>query len=318
MRELIRKYKLDKLFKEEDSRFLLICGLKFSAIFIVSAMFIYYSMWIIVTLNSIYFEAITASFSKDVRDLFFYNVFSFFFSFAPEIFSFFVFLFFAGIYIGKVLLRPFEIIGQYCQMKVMDEKTEYNPDLFSDYKLLSRFSEYFFNYIDESLKEKKLKIKTIPEQFAKMRGPAFEKVFFFHFSLIVFILALIVGFFVAYLAIDVHEQIINLAFRSLANNKTKELTYFLENQNIIYTQIVTASSVIIFVGYLLLSIHLYGKISGAIFGFFATMRSFLKGNTKARVHLIGYAHIRIYGRNMNKFLDHVERQCSIDNNNEKV
>ena len=315
MNKYIKKLKLNTIFKEEESRFLLICGLKFSAIFVLSAFFVYYSMWIIVTLNSIYFESSTPTFSQDMRDLFFYNAFSFLFSFAPEVFAFFLFLFFAGGYIGKVLLRPFEVIGNYCQQKVENDKAEYAPDLFSDYKLLSRFSEHFFIFIEKCLKEKKLTIETIPEQFSRIHGPSFEKVFFFHFSLIVFILATIVGFFVAYLAIDVHEQIISLSFNSVSTVNSKELSYFLENQTQIYSQVVIATSLIIFVGYLLLSFHLYSKISGAIFGFFATMRSFMKGNYKARVHLIGYAHIRPYGRYMNKFLDHVERQCLIDNNN---
>ena len=129
-------------------------------------------------------------------------------------------------------------------------------------------------------------------------------------------LAVVVGFFVAYLALDVHEQIINLSFQFIKDSKTG-LSYFLDQQRSIYIQVVIASSLIVFVGYLGLSLHLYGKISGAIFGFFATMRSFLKGNHKARVHLIGYGHIRPYGRIMNKFLDHVERECSIDHNNKQ-
>ena len=40
----------------------------------------------------------------------------------------------------------------------------------------------------------------------------------------------------------------------------------------------------------------------------------MKGNYKARVHLIGYAQIRPHGRALNKYLDHVERECSKDKN----
>ena len=66
--------------------------------------------------------------------------------------------------------------------------------------------------------------------------------------------------------------------------------------------------------YLTLAFHLYGKVSGAVFAFFSTMRSFMKGNRKARVHLIGYAQIRPHGRSFNKYLDYIERLCENDEN----
>ena len=313
MKELLKKLKIKKLFQDDDSRFLLACGLKFCGIFLFTAAFVYYSMWIIVSMNSVYFESSKLGFGTEMRDLFLTNAFSFIYHYIPEMLLFGVFLFFCGMFVGKVLLRPFEVIGNYCKERSENESTEYNPDLFSDYKLLTRFSEYFFSFIETSLKERVLTKQTVPSQFAKVHAPPFERVFFFHFFLIVLILAVFVGFFVAYLALDVHEQIINLSFQFI-NDSQKGLSYFLDQQRSIYVQIVIASSLIVAVGYLGLSFHLYGKISGAIFGFFATMRSFIKGNYKARVHLIGYAHIRPYGRFMNKFLDHVERQCSIDNN----
>jgi hypothetical protein len=49
--------------------------------------------------------------------------------------------------------------------------------------------------------------------------------------------------------------------------------------------------------------HLYGKVSGAAFGIFSTMRSFMKGDHFSRVHLVGYAHIRDNTRKLNKYLD---------------
>ncbi|MBC75544.1 MAG: hypothetical protein CME64_05955 [Halobacteriovoraceae bacterium] len=55
-----------------------------------------------------------------------------------------------------------------------------------------------------------------------------------------------------------------------------------------------------------LSTHLYGKVNGAVFGFFSTMRAFMKGDHKARVHLLGYNHIRPFGRAFNQYLKWVE------------
>lgn len=316
MKYFFKKNQLKKLFSEEDSKFLLTCGLKFSSIFLISAIFVYYSMWIIISMNSIYFEANTNFINADIRSNFFHSVFSFGYHFIPELIGFTFFLFFAGIYIGKVLLRPFEIIGNYCLKRTNGEEESFNQDLFTEYKLLARFSEIFFHNIEKSLRKKVLSKVEISPQFSKIHAPPFEKVFFFHFTLIVLILAGVVGLFVGYMTIDVHSEIFRLLKTNVYQLGIKD-TYFIEQQVSIFKKIVVASSLIIFISYVLLSFHLYGKISGAIFGFFATMRAFMKGNHKARVHLIGYGHIRRYGRYMNKFLDHVERQCSMSHNKDQ-
>lgn len=316
MKQYFKKVRLKELFKEEDSKFLLTCGIKFSSIFVASAVFIYYSMWIIVSLNSIYFEANSFHVNSEIRGTFFQSVFSFFYGFIPEIMGFLVFLFFAGVYIGKVLLRPFEVIGHHCLSLTEGKESVYNPNLFTEYKLLAHFSEIFFLNISKSLKKGVIKKVEIPLKYSRIHTPPFEKVFFFHFTLIVLILAGVVGFFVGYMAIDVQSEIFKLVSGHAQDSGVKS-AYFLKEQLEIFRRIVTVSSLIIFVGYVLLSFHLYAKISGAIFGFFATMRAFMKGNVKARVHLIGYSHIRRHGRYMNKFLDHVERQCSMAHNKDR-
>ena len=65
-----------------------------------------------------------------------------------------------------------------------------------------------------------------------------------------------------------------------------------------------------FLFYLGLSFHLYAKVSAPAFAIFATMRSFLKGNTKARVHLIGNYYARPETKKLNQYLDYIEKNVS--------
>jgi hypothetical protein len=306
------KKRFSSFFKNEDSRFLLVCGLKFSGVYIVSVAFIYYILWLIVSINSVYFESKITGFTPELRDAFFETIFSFLYRLLPEILMIFVLLFFAGIFVGKVLLRPFEVMAKYAQARTQGEAVTYNPDVFSDYKLLTRFSEFFFLYIENSLSEKKLSKNTIPSIFLKIHTPPFERVFFIHFLVIIILISVLTDLFLFYILTEVRNGLIDLSLEILS---TKDLTigYFFENQSHILETVTVAAFLIITVGYIGLCFHLYSKISGAIFGFFATMRSFMKGNYQARVHLVGYAHIRPLSRSLNKFLDHVERECSIDN-----
>lgn len=302
-----------KLFRSDDIQFLISCGLKFSGIYLLSAIFIYYIVWILISFNNIYFESMGVGFSPELREIFFEHTLSFMYYKLPEVLGFFVLLFFAGMYIGKVLLRPFEIIGRYCLDRVAGKDVIYNPDVFSDYKLMTRFSEFFFVYTDRRLLKKTLKASTIPDNFSKIRTPPFERVFFFHFTVIVFILAGFTGVFIAYFSSELRSSIVDLSLEMLSS-KGSTVGYFMEKQSFLFDSLMVSSSLIILVGYGALCFHLYSKVAGAIFGFFATMRAFMKGNFKARVHLIGYAHIRPHGRAFNKFLDHIERECLIDDN----
>lgn len=317
MKVNINGFKFSKLFKDEDSRFLLSCGLKLSGIYLIVAGFIYYVMWLILSLNSVYFESKNIGFTEDLREAFIQNALGFVYQQFPNIIFFFVILFFAGIYVGKVLLRPFEIISNYCDSKVQNKNVIYNPDIFSDYKLLTRFSEFFFRYIDERVAKKSLKPNTIAPHFSKIHSPPFERVFFFHFMVLVFMLAGFTASFLVFISTEVRASLVDLSLKMISS-KDPTVGYFVENQSYVFDSLVALSVLIILVSYFVVSFHLYNKVSGAIFAFFSTMRAFMKGNFKARVHLIGYGHIRPHGRSFNKYLDHIERECSIDNNdNEK-
>ncbi len=309
----MEKIRISRLFKDEDGRFIITCGAKFVGISFLAAINLYYVLWNIISLNNLFIESKKFGLSQDMREDFLVKALEVFGENLIFVFLFFIFLFLAGAYIGKVLLRPFELIGDYCIRKTNGETCEYNPDLFSDYKLLSRFSEYFFQYLSEIEKDKSLRTTTIPPIYQKIHKPPFERVFFFHFFILVIILAGTSVVFMNYILSEVKQSIIGIVY-SLKLDTDTSIGYLLTNQDFIFQSILIYTSLIIFVGYFFLSFHLYSKISGAIFAFFSTMRAYSKGNYKARVHLIGYAHIRPHGRSFNKYLDHLERECKVNNN----
>jgi hypothetical protein len=297
-------YKLKNQFRDDDSRFLLICGLKFSIIFAIVMGFIFYVTWIILSINNVYFVSNGFSLDSGFSVVFFDRVLQIVYAKIPYLFSVVIFLFFAGIYCGKILLRPFELIGSYAISKTEGLDASYNPDTFSDYKLLTRFSEFFFRYLDECLQNKKLLPNTIPASFTKIHGPQFEKVFFFHFMLFIGIVTLVTASFTIYMTTSIQAQLVDLSISIIPNGSTK-IAYFLNNQVEVLHSVIYFGVLLMSCSYLLLSFHLYNKVSGAVFGFFATMRSFMRGNLQARVHLIGYKQIRPHGRALNKYLDMV-------------
>lgn len=308
---IIKKKLFSKLFKEEDSRFLLACGLKFSGIYLIIAALLYYVMWVVLSINNFYFESRGFLSDIDMRIAFFDNALQVVYAQAPSIMLFFILLFAIGVYIGKMLLRPFQTIGRYCDAKVAGDIVAFTPDTFSDYKLMTRFADFFFHYLDRAYKEKKIEINAIPSNFRKIHSPVFERVFFFHFSLFIGIIGIIACSFTYFLCTEVHSELVNLAIGSIEAD-TGKIGYFLKEQQFVFDSMTIMAFIVIVFSYTILSLHLYSKVSGPIFGFFTTMRSFMKGNSKARIHLLGYTHVRPHSRSFNKYLDFIERECSRD------
>lgn len=312
----MKKFKVAKLFQEEDTKFLLGCAFKFSTVYLLMALLIYYIIWVILSVNSIYFETLDFGISQDLRAAFLDSSMKIIFDRILYFLGFYILLFLAGLYLGKLLLRPFDIIAKYSEGRTNDQKIEFNPDTFSDYKFLTRFGEFFFRYLAESEKTKKLAPNTVPPSFAKIRTPPFERVFFFHFILFIIILAIITGYFMGYFVAGIRDQLLEHSINTFSSSK-KISTQFFSNQFYIFDSIILMSILGIFVSYISLSLHLYSKVSGGIFAFFLTMRSFMKGNHSARVHFVGFPHLRSYGRLFNKYLDKVERECEKSDNDVK-
>lgn len=313
--ELWNKFK--RPFREDHTRFAFYTGFKVSVTALLISIFVSYVLWIMLSMNNVFFEANGYMGIDTLRQAYFDYILS---TLAKNLYAylfFFVGLFIFGIYIGKILLRPFVIIGSYSMGKVEGKNVEYDSDLFSDFRLLTRFSEFFFHYLDEGQKQKKLVKNSIPPQFSKIHGPVLDRVFVFHFAVYLSILSCIVSVGVSELILGIYENMINLGI-SVIKQHNHSVTYFFKHQSYIFDSVHYFSIILTILVYGIQGISLYSSVSGAAFGIFSTMRSFMKGNFFARVHLVGYKHIRPYTRMLNKYLDYLQREygnISEDENN---
>lgn len=293
---------ISKRFKDEEFLFTLYTALKISLIFVAIIGFAMYLIWLILSLNTLFIEAKSLQGFNGIQEVYRDYIIKNTLDYIPYLLGFIVILFLGGIYLSKLLLRPFKEIERYCLAKVDGQNdVSYEPDYFSEHKLLTRFSDFFFLFLSEVEREKKIKVTTIPPQYMKIHKPPFDRIFFFHFTLIILIIAICNFIFVNTLMSKLQEGLLNLFLRVL---KDHDLTtsFFIRQQEVIFDSLSIALSVILILYYFILAFHLYGKVSGAVFGFFSTMRSFMKGNHDARVHLLGYNHVRPSGRALNKYL----------------
>jgi len=292
-----------RLFKADETRFYIGVGLKVVGLSLLIQFFIYYFIYQIL---KIYHSFFLSQGFPEIEDTPFYDFL------LPEamegigvmLLSHF-FLFFLGVYIGWLILRPFRELAYYCEHAIENKNLEYHTDDFSTYKLLTRYSEFFVEYLRECRRKEKLQTQTIPPQYQKVHHPTIDKLFIFHLAFLIIIISLTNAAFIIEISTSAYESLINLALDNLKRNH--EVTKFFSYQSFVMSEITNLTVVLTVVSYLTLAIHLYKKISGAGFAIFSTMRSFMKGNYSARVHMLGFPYIRNYSRLINKYLDFMQK-----------
>lgn len=298
---------LRRVFKTEDSRFILSVGLKVSGISFGITLIVYWFLFQIMRLNHAFFKS--HGFPEfGEGSPFFDHIIQEAVENIPVLFAFHIFLFFIGVYVGWLILRPFRIMGEYCERVMDNANAIYNVEQFSTYSLLTRFSEFFFEYLRESRKRNVIISNSIPPQYSKIHKPVFDRIFMLHFGILLVIISISSAVFIIENSSSVFESMVELATRTLSDQKGVS-RYFTE-QMFILDDIVGLTITLITFSYVLLGLHLYNKVSGAAFGIFSTMRAFMKGNYSSRVHLVGFAHIRDYTRKLNKYLDYIQSTFS--------
>lgn len=305
---LFRPQELRKIFKNADTRFIIFVGLKISGISLGVSLLVYYFLFQVSRINYIFFEA--QGFPVKDEGLFFDYIAAEAMENAPILFAFHVFLFFIGTYVGWLILRPFRVIGEYCEQVLENPNAPYKIDEFSNYRLLARFSEFFFEFLREARRKGEISSNSIPPQYSKIHKPVLDWIFLLHFGILLIIISICSSVFIIDTSSILFRDMTELAMKTLQD--TPAVRQFLTRQLFVLDELVFMTIFLTSIFYIFLGLHLYGMVSGAAFGIFSTMRAFMKGNYFSRVHLVGYAYIRDYTRKLNKYLDYLENNFNKD------
>lgn len=291
--------------RDDQAWFRLLTSFKVTSITFLSFISLVAATWLILALDLIFFRTKGYPGYYQFTEVFFESVAKTALNILPHVFGMIIVIIFLGLYVGHLLVRPFRIIGDYCEKISEGAQASYDPDFFSDLKLLTNFSEYFFNKMEEVRQEKtEFKGLKIPDKFTRIHRPVFEKGFFIQFALIIMVISIGAGIYLYAMMMGVYDDLMELSAKVMP--QSYEVNYFLSEQAAVWDIVVMIILSLHILLYVFLAFHLYARVSVPAFGFFATMRSFMKGKTSMRVHLIGYNYIRPHSRNFNRYLDLLE------------
>lgn len=298
-------------FKTAESRFILGTGVKFCGICLVTMIMVGYQLYVNARLNFYFFRAHGLEGLAEMRESYFDYVLSNFGDTLPLLFGFLIVLFFLGLYVANMILRPFKNIGRYCEEIVANPDRPYVVEQLAGYRLLTHFSEFFFEHLLDARRKGKLEERPIPPQYTGIHGPVVDWAYLMHFGIFIVIMTVVSVSVIMNVATDIHENTVQLAIKVLKVDPRVMANFFAEQSGIL-DEMWIITGILVCVLNLLLAFHLYDQVAGAAFGVFATMRSFLKGNYSARVHLVGYSYLRDSTRHFNKYLDWVQKNLTKD------
>ena len=170
--------------KDDEAKFRLWTGFKVTVIPFMTLFALWIFLWIFLRINLAFYEVNGFPNSVDLSEAYFAYILSTLGNLSPFLAGFALGLWIAGLYMAEMLMRPFKLIGDYCEKITNGEIAVYDPDFFTDLKLLTRFSEYFFNILENASKNKKLLNFDVPMKFTRIHGPVFESNYFKQFFMI--------------------------------------------------------------------------------------------------------------------------------------
>ncbi len=299
-------------YNDEEFTFKISTGFKFVFITLSFTLSVLLFTYLFLKINLVYFVAHGYPGAADFQEAFVDFVYASLVDEVPILLGVMIFIFALGFYLSSIMIRPFKEISRYCEDRINNKKFYYSPDYFSDLKLLTSFSVFFFSRIDEADSRGKLEKIEIPQDYMGIHKPVFETNFFFNYLFIIAIFGLLASVGIFIINNQLREQIFILSQKFLTGhlNTDKGVHYFLEEQFSASDIAVYFFIILHMLMYCLFGIHLYHKVSGPAFAVFATMRSFLKGNYHNRVHLIGHYYLRNDCRKINKYLEHVQKKLT--------
>ncbi len=302
--------KVRNLYNDDELMFKVGMGVKFVGVSFLCTVSVLLFIYLYIKIDLIFFVANGYPGALEFQEAFFDFIYSSLYEEFLVCLAYGVFIFCLGYYLSAIMIRPFRAIGQYCEDKMNDKKNYYEPDFFSDLKLLTSFSVYFFSKIDQAAIIGKMNTikEEIPQHFTGIHKPNFERNFFFNYFLIVAIFGLLSSVGIIVLNLEIRDQIFELAYKFFPKNS--QVTFFLEEQFKIARIGVNFFVILHLMIYLILGVHMYSKVAIPAFAVFATMRSFLKGNYHNRVHLIGFYYLRSDCRKINKYLDYIQKNLT--------
>ena len=269
---------MNGLFQSQDTKFTLKTAMLISLVPVLMMGLIVYSVWLLLSMNHSYFLANGFPLDSLTLEDFMSYLLESQLDYLPYLGLFFISVFFIGIFLAYLVLRPFYQLMEMCQ-EIKNAKGEKIKIIgLGNQKLLIKVGNFLCQYSDA---QKNKKTCEIPDELKRVNGPTMDFVFYFQFFCIMSILTAITVTSIYVFTHQLHESIIQAAINIL--KAPKGIALFLSSQERVFELIVLVPSLISVLMYGLIARLIISRIQGVTYAYVRDICEVASGNTARRL-----------------------------------
>jgi hypothetical protein len=266
------------LFTTQDSKFTLKTALLVTSVPVLMIAMVVYSIWLLLSMNYSYFRASGFPLDNNSLNDFINYVAQSQLEYLPFVGLFIVAVFFIGIFLSYIILRPFAQLSEMCE-EIKNARGEKIKIIgLSKKKVLIKIGDFLCKYAESCKNNTKIEI---PDEIQKIKGPMMDVVYYFQFFCIMLILNLVTIGSIYVFTEQLQNAIVETAVATL--NAPKGMSVFLSSQKEVFDLIILVPSVVSCLIYVLLSRLIINKVQGVTYAYVRDICDVARGNTKRRL-----------------------------------
>jgi hypothetical protein len=237
-----------------------------------------YSFWLLLSLNFSYFLSNGIPLDQESQDVFMEYLLKSQIDYLPYVGLFLVAVFFIGLFLSYIILRPFNELTLMCQELIASKDQKIRIVGLEKQKLLIKLGNFLCKYFDSF---KSGMPCPVPDEISGIRKPVMDYIFYFQFFCIIFILMMVGSVSLYLFAEQLHDSIVHTAIEVL--KAPKGLSTFLISQKPIFDLIVIIPSIVGAILYLIFARLIIGRVQGVTFGYLRDVTEVVNGNILRRL-----------------------------------
>ena len=272
---------MPSLFKSQDSKYFLKTAFKVASVPLITTLLLAYSLWLYVELNYSFFLANGFATGPEMKEAFWDNILTEQVEYLPFLGLFFIAVFFLGLFLAHLVLRPFTYVRNMCEDILKGEPVDAENGFLNAKKLVVKAAMVFFEYLSKQDKSSDETEFDFPPELEKIHSPKPDGVFYLQYGVFMLILSGITILATTFTLNHLHESIVDAAIKML--KPSNSLNVFLTSQqDHLYTIAAVITVLTVFL-YSSLARGIIKEIEGVSYSYLRDIRDITSGDHSRRL-----------------------------------
>lgn len=272
------------LFTSKDSRHSLKTAFLITIVPVLMLLMAIYSIWMIMVMNHSFFVANGFPLGDESLSDFFDYVLQSQIEYIPFLGFFIIIVFFVGILVSHIILRPFHQLTKMCQDLKEGHEIKTKISGLEKQKLLIKLGYFLSDIAKAKTHHKSIEV---PDDLRKVKGPIMDKVFYFQFLCVMFIISVITITSLYIFTYQLFDSVVVSGISILKSSSSaagiKGMSYFFDSQKSLIDYIIIIPSVISIILYLIIARLLITNIQGVTYAYVRDICDAASGQSSKRI-----------------------------------